>query len=48
MDERHRLVNFKLATVAAHMGIEVDQESLHDSLYDVSLTIELFERLCSM
>lgn len=35
---RHQLSNFKLATVARHCGIEVDDSRLHDSMYDIELT----------
>ena len=30
--------NFKLATVARHLGIEVIEEKLHDASYDIALT----------
>jgi DNA polymerase-3 subunit epsilon len=34
--------NFQLGTVAKYLGIEVDEECLHDSLYDVELTREIY------
>ncbi len=40
--ERAQLTNFKLATVARHCGIEVDDSRLHDSQYDIELTRELW------
>ena len=40
--ERHKMKNFKLATVAKHAGIEVDPDRLHDAMYDIDLTIELY------
>lgn len=40
--ERGRLPNFKLATVARHCGIEVDDVRLHDSQYDIDLTRHLW------
>ena len=40
--ERAELPNFKLATVASHCGIEVDDSRLHDSQYDIELTRELW------
>jgi DNA polymerase-3 subunit epsilon len=36
--------NFKLMTVARTLGIEVDESQLHDALYDVKLTKEIYER----
>jgi DNA polymerase-3 subunit epsilon len=40
--ERPRLKDFKLATVAAHMGLDVDASALHEALYDVELTKDLY------
>jgi len=39
---RAELANFKLATVARHSGINVDESRLHDSQYDIELTRELW------
>jgi hypothetical protein len=39
---RAELTNFKLSTVARHCGISVDDKRLHDSLYDIELTRELW------
>jgi DNA polymerase-3 subunit epsilon len=39
---RAELSNFKLATVARYCGIKVDDSRLHDSLYDIELTRELW------
>ncbi len=39
---RGQLPNFKLATVARHTGIEVDENRLHDSQYDIDLTRQLW------
>lgn len=41
-DERAKLANFKLATVAKHCGIDVDETRLHDSFYDIELTRQLW------
>lgn len=41
-EERADLSNFKLATVARHCGIDVDDTRLHDSQYDIELTRELW------
>jgi DNA polymerase-3 subunit epsilon len=39
---RAELSNFKLATVAKHCGIKVDDTRLHDSQYDIELTRDLW------
>ncbi len=41
--KRPQMENFKLMTVAKTLGIEVDDSQLHDALYDVRLTKEIFE-----
>ena len=42
--QRHKLPNFKLGTVARSLGIEVDESNLHDALFDVKLTKEIFNK----
>lgn len=42
MKERHKLPNFKLATVAAHFGVTVDQTQTHDAGYDVALARAIY------
>lgn len=44
-DVRHRMTNFKLATVAKEFGIEVKDESLHDALYDIELTEQIYNKI---
>lgn len=44
-NERHKLVNFKLGTVAKHLGIVVDDATLHDALVDIRLTFEIYKRV---
>ncbi|MGL4567312.1 MAG: 3'-5' exonuclease [Fusobacteriaceae bacterium] len=39
---RRDMINFKLKRVAKEFGIEIDETQLHDSLYDVRLTREIF------
>lgn len=39
---RAQLKNFKLMTIAAHAGLEVDESRLHDSQYDIELTRDLW------
>ena len=38
MEQRHEMRNFKLATVAKVLCIEVDDSKLHDAEYDILLT----------
>lgn len=40
--ERADLSNFRLATVARHCGLEVDEARLHDARYDIDLTRQLW------
>lgn len=44
-NKRHLLDNFKLKTVAAFVGLEVDETRLHDALYDVELTRKIYYKL---
>jgi DNA polymerase III epsilon subunit-like protein len=37
----------KLKTIAAAVGIKIEDESFHDALYDVRITMEIFERILS-
>ena len=41
-EDRSSMSNFKLATVARHCGLEVDDGRLHDSGYDIELTRKLW------
>lgn len=42
INERPSMPNFKLATVAKHLGVEVAEASLHDAMYDVLLMRQVF------
>jgi DNA polymerase-3 subunit epsilon len=42
-ERRSEMKNFKLMTVAREYGIEVDDEKLHDGLYDVRITREIYK-----
>jgi len=42
---RPTMVDFKLMTVARELGIEIDENKLHNSLYDIEITYEMFQRL---
>lgn len=41
--ERHTMENFKLMTVAKHLGIEVDEAKAHDGFYDIEITKRLYD-----
>jgi len=41
--ERYRMENFKLGIVANFVGIEVKEDKLHHSAYDIRLTKQLYE-----
>lgn len=43
--ERATMPNFKLATVAGQLGIEVTEEDLHDATTDVVLTRDIYRHL---
>ena len=44
-DRRSEMENFKLATVAKFLGIEVDEAKTHDALYDIELTMDIYEKV---
>ncbi len=46
--DRAKMENFKLGTVAAHLGIEVAKEALHDGLYDINLAYEVEQKLIGL
>jgi len=39
---RYKMPDFKLKTVAKEMGIDVDESKLHDALYDIELTMGIY------
>lgn len=41
-ERRKRMINFKLSTVATELGLAVQAEGLHDALYDVKKTREIY------
>lgn len=41
-DERKKLSNFKLETVARHFGLPIDSGKLHRAMYDIEITRELY------
>lgn len=42
---RAEMENFKLVTVAKQLGIEVDEEKLHDAMYDIIISREIYQKL---
>ena len=44
-EHRGQLENFKLATVAAAMGVEVKTDDLHNAMYDIMLTKAVFDKI---
>jgi len=42
-NERSEMKNFQLRTVAEYLGIKVEEEKLHDAVYDVYLTLEIYK-----
>jgi DNA polymerase III epsilon subunit-like protein len=45
MSVRHKMKDFKLATVCRELGVEVDTSQTHDSLYDAKLCWRLYHGL---
>lgn len=43
--DRSKLDNFKLSTVAKYLGIEVNEEGLHDAMYDLKLTAKILNHI---
>lgn len=39
---RRNMISFKLKAVAKQIGIDVDETKLHDALYDVKLTYQIY------
>lgn len=48
MKKRHEMPDFKLETVARHLGLELETEKLHDAAYDIWLTKEIYTKLCAL
>ncbi len=42
-ERRTEMENFKLATVANFLGVQVDENSLHDAYYDIYLTKAIYD-----
>jgi len=42
-DDRTKLPNFQLKTVAQWLGIKVEENNLHDALYDIRITKQIYD-----
>jgi DNA polymerase-3 subunit epsilon len=42
INRRAKMLNFKLKTVAKELGLEVDEDRLHDAEYDILLTRDIY------
>ena len=45
MEQRPMMKDFKLHSVATQLGIVLDESKLHDAMYDIYLTYEVYKRL---
>ena len=45
MENRPDMVDFKQGTVANYLGIPIEEEKLHDALYDIQVCKEIYERI---
>lgn len=45
IEERPRMENFKLSTVAQTLGINVESDELHSADYDIALTRAVYEKV---
>lgn len=45
--QRPSMPDFKLATVAEKLGLEVDPDQVHDALYDIKLTKRIYDIVTS-
>ena len=45
MDRRAQMKDFKLATVAQELDIRIDKTRLHDAMYDIELTRDIYRTL---
>ena len=46
LETRNKLGDFKLISVAKGLGIEINEEKLHDSAYDCEITYQIYKKLC--
>jgi DNA polymerase-3 subunit epsilon len=43
--DRHKIGSFSLSNVCKFVGIKVDEDKLHDAMYDIRLTQKLYKKL---
>lgn len=43
--ERHLMENFKQGTVAKYLGIQVDDDKLHDAEYDIDICLSIYQKI---
>ena len=43
---RHTMPNFKQGTVAKQLGINVEDDKLHDALYDIEICKAIYDHVC--
>lgn len=46
MEKRSGMKDFKQSTVAAALGVEVEQAKLHDASYDIVLCHAIYDKVC--
>ena len=45
MEERPKMENFRQATVAKQLGINVDESQLHNAIYDINLMVDIYKEV---
>lgn len=45
-DQRNQMPNFKQGTVAKTLGIQVDDNKLHDAMYDIEICKYIYDKVC--
>ena len=45
-EKRHKMSDFKQATVAEELGVVIDSEKLHDASYDIELCHAIYDKVC--
>lgn len=45
ISERHLMENFQQGTVAKYLGIKVDEDRLHDAVYDIEIMMQIYNKV---
>ena len=45
IDDRSSMVDFKQGTVAKHLGITIDENRLHDAMYDIEVCYDIYKKV---